>query len=130
MSADGQTYPLSGFHCLVVEDEFLIALDYERILQTAGAARIVIAPNLAKAREMLASAGPFHLAVLDMDLDGESTLPLAQELTAAQIPFVFITGYSMKAALPDDLRAAMVLEKPLEERMLVVTLTQIVRPVR
>lgn len=128
MSADGQTPPLSGLHCLIVEDEFLIAVDYERILQSAGAARIVAARNLAMAREMLADAGPFDLVVLDMNLDGESTLPIARQLIAAQTPFVFITGYSVKRALPDDLVSAVVLEKPFEERTLVATLAQIAAP--
>lgn len=126
MSADGQNHPLSGLYCLVVEDEFLIALDYERILQSAGAARIVAVRNLAKAREMIARGGPFDLVVLDMDLDGESSLPLARELAAMQTPFVFITGLSMGAALSDDLSTIPVLEKPFEERTLLSTLVQIV----
>ncbi|MGD9769293.1 MAG: response regulator [Pseudolabrys sp.] len=128
MSADGPSSPLSGLHCLIVEDEFLIAVDYERILQSAGAARIVTAHDLAMARDMLASAGPFDLVVLDMNLDGESSLPLARELTTVQTPFVFITGYSMKSALPDDLRDAVVLEKPFEERTLIATLARMIGP--
>ncbi|MBX3553183.1 MAG: response regulator [Pseudolabrys sp.] len=127
MSADGQSSPLSGLHCLIVEDEFLIAVDYERILQSAGAAHIVATHDLAAARGALARSGPFDLVVLDMNLDGESTLPLARELAAAQTPFVFITGYSMKSALPDDLRDTVVLEKPLEERTLVATLARMIR---
>lgn len=128
MSADGQSFPLSGLHCLIVEDEFLIAVDYERILQSAGAARVAAVRDLANARDMLANAGPFDLVVLDMNLDGDSTLPLARELTAAQTPFLFITGYSVKTALPDDLGDALVLEKPFEERTLLATLARIVRP--
>ena len=127
MSVEGQSSPLSGLHCLIVEDEFLIAVDYERILQSAGATRIVAARDLASARDALANTGPFDLVVLDMNLDGESTLPLARELIATQTPFVFITGYSMKSALPDDLVAAVVLEKPFEERTLVATLARIAK---
>lgn len=130
MAADGQSSPLSGLHCLIVEDEFLIAVDYERILQSAGAARIVAARDLAMARDTLARSGPFDLVVLDMNLDGESTLPLARELVAAQTPFVFITGYSMRTAMPDDLRHAVVLEKPFEERALITTLTRIAKVIR
>jgi DNA-binding NtrC family response regulator len=130
MSAEEQNSPLSGLHCLIVEDEFLIAVDYERILQSAGAARVVAARDLASARDALVKAGPFDLVVLDMNLDGESTLPLARELIAAQTPFVFITGYSVKTAMPDDLVTAVVLEKPFEERTLITTLARIAKPAR
>ncbi len=130
MSAEEQNSPLSGLHCLIVEDEFLIAVDYERILQSAGAARVDAARDLATARDRLAHSGPFDLVVLDMNLDGESTLPLARELIVAQIPFVFITGYSVKTAMPDDLRTAVVLEKPFEERALITTLAQIIKSAR
>ena len=33
---------LAGKHCLVLDDEFLIALDIQEILEAAGAAKVIL----------------------------------------------------------------------------------------
>jgi CheY-like chemotaxis protein len=82
---------LAGKRILVVEDEFLIALDIERVLEGAGATDIV---SVHRSRDALGAlqGEPFHLAVLDYRLDGETSLSIAERLDEVGVPFVFLTG--------------------------------------
>src|SRR6186997_965770 len=82
---------LSGKRVLVVEDEFLIALDIQHILESANA-EVVLAYRVNQALEALRTNGPFAAALLDLKLDGETSLPIAEQLHAAGVPFVFSTG--------------------------------------
>ena|SRR5579884_1983004 len=89
---------LGGTRCLVVEDELLIAIDIQQELEMAGA-EVACAVGLAEAMELL--RGPrFDVAVLDLRLgpSGETSLPLARQLSEAGIPFVFLTGDRRDAA--------------------------------
>src|SRR3569833_1856130 len=90
---DAVTQPLTGKLCLVVDDEFLIALDIQQTLENAGAAEVVCAGNAAEAMAF-ARARRFDVAVLDVRLGrtGAASLPVAEELAAAGTPFVFFTG--------------------------------------
>lgn len=115
---------LAGARCLIVEDEFLIALDYERILQEAGAVLVVVAGSLARARAAVAGQSPFTLALLDMDVDGESSLPLARQLAGLGTAVVFITGLSDRTLLPDDIAGTAILEKPFLESTLLAAITR------
>jgi DNA-binding NtrC family response regulator len=113
---------LLGKRCLVVEDEFLIALDYERILQSAGAQPVFSANSLARAKALLEQHGPVHLVLLDMDLNGESSLPLAHDLIGQGVAVIVITGFNGKLAAAGGLDRVPVLEKPFEERTLLETI--------
>jgi CheY-like chemotaxis protein len=85
--------PLTGKRCLVVDDEFLIALDIQQVLEQAGAAEAVCTGNAAEALTAL-RAGRFDFAVLDLRLGhgGGTSLPIAEALAAAGTPFIFLTG--------------------------------------
>jgi hypothetical protein len=48
----------------------------------------------------MAREADLDLAVLDIDLAGEATYPVADVLRARGIPFVFATGYNLNA-LPE-----------------------------
>ena len=84
---DAVTQPLTGKLCLVVDDEFLIALDIQQTLENAGAAEVVCAGNAAEAMAF-ARARRFDVAVLDVRLGqtGASSLPVAEVLAAAGTP--------------------------------------------
>jgi len=121
---DDNSHPLAGLRCLIVEDEGLIAIDYEQMLRSAGADSVVSVGRLAGAYAVLASSAPFDLVFLDVDIDGESSLPLARALTADRVPIVIVTGLSGKTALPPDLQTLPRLEKPFDRRaMLAACLT-------
>jgi DNA-binding response OmpR family regulator len=83
---------LSGRRALIVEDEFLIALDIQRLLEEAGASEALIVTNLTEAGEMLASNISIDLAVVDLRLGSEDALPLVEELKGRAIPLVITSG--------------------------------------
>lgn len=84
---------LAGMRILVLEDEYLIAMDVEQLCRDYGAEDVVILRSLESAGAHL-EAGNFHAAILDVMLSGQSTIDFAQHLTTRAIPFIFATGYS------------------------------------
>ncbi|MCA0302324.1 MAG: response regulator [Proteobacteria bacterium] len=79
-----------GKTILLVEDNFLIADLVQEALREVGA-RVCSAPSVELALQFLQSAF-FDAAVLDVDLQGESSMPVADRLQAMAIPFVFFSG--------------------------------------
>ena len=107
--------PLAGRRCLVLDDEFLIALDIQQALEQAGAAEVVCAPNVESAL-MSVRGGRFDLAVLDLRLGrtGGNSLPVARALRDSGTPFIFLTGMSGDAEHTRAYPEAPVVEKPYE----------------
>jgi CheY-like chemotaxis protein len=81
-----------GLRVLLVEDEIMVALLLEDMLGELGHTVVGPVARLDKALEM-ARSEKFHLAFLDVNLDGEQVYPVAEALAARGIPFVFVTGY-------------------------------------
>ena len=92
------TEPLLGRRVLLVEDEALVAMLIGDALSDAGA--VVIGPFAAVAPALAAIADmPPELAILDLNLGGESSLPIADDLVARGVPIIFASGYG-NAGLP------------------------------
>jgi CheY-like chemotaxis protein len=85
----------TGLSVLLVEDEYLIALDAEQILKGLGVEKVEIAATLAGA-EKQAAQGRFDLAVLDVNINGQSSFPIAKTCSQRGIPVVFATGYELR----------------------------------
>jgi two-component system, response regulator PdtaR len=85
---------LSGRRALIVEDEFLIALDIQRLLEEAGASETLIATNLTEAGALLASDLSIDLAVVDLRLGSEDARPLVEDLRGRAIPLVITSGFN------------------------------------
>jgi CheY-like chemotaxis protein len=100
---------------LVVEDNFLIAEMISDLLEECGCAVIGPAPSLEPALELLDSARP-EAALLDINLSGTLSYPIADALESRRIPFVFLSGYDDGGILPPELRAVRKLPKPFERR--------------
>ncbi len=83
---------LSGRRALIVEDEFLIALDIQRLLEEAGATETLIATNLAEAATLLAGGRTIDLAIVDLRLGNEDAHPLVEDLKGRAIPLVITSG--------------------------------------
>jgi CheY-like chemotaxis protein len=77
---------------LVVEDEMTIALLIEDMLTDLGHEVVGLAMRLPQAMELAATA-IVDLAILDVNLDGRMSFPVADLLSARGVPFVFATGY-------------------------------------
>jgi CheY-like chemotaxis protein len=107
----------AGTRCLVLEDEFLIALDLQEILEGAGAASVICLSNVAEALAALDSGAKFDFALLDVHLGGAAltSISVAAALTERKIPFIFLTGMRrdgpQMSAYPD----APILEKPYQQ---------------
>ncbi len=86
---------LSGLSVLLVEDEYLIALDAEQMLRELGVRDVEIASTFETARKQT-QTGTFDLAVLDVNINGQLSFPIAEILKSRNIPFVFATGYSLR----------------------------------
>jgi CheY-like chemotaxis protein len=95
---------------LVVEDEMTIALMIEDMLIELGHEVLELAMRLPRAEE-LARKEDFDLAVLDVNLDGRNSFPVADILSERGIPFVFATGYGA-SGLESGYSAHPVVTKP------------------
>ena len=102
---------LSDLRLLVVEDEFLIAEHIEQQLESFGCE--VVGP-VATIEEALAAIGEGDLqgVLLDTNLRGDSSAPVADALLRANIPFVVVTGYGGRALEDEVLDRAPRLIKP------------------
>ncbi|MGH6967805.1 MAG: hypothetical protein ACREEL_03740 [Stellaceae bacterium] len=84
--------PLAGLEVLLVEHESAAVFVVEDMLFNLGAATVWHAANVDGALALLRNRRP-GVAVVDVSLAGEPAYPVAEKLTAAGIPFVFVAGY-------------------------------------
>ncbi|MGI4733145.1 MAG: HWE histidine kinase domain-containing protein [Janthinobacterium lividum] len=96
---------------LLVEDSLIIAMDAEDILVRLGAERVTTAASVAQALQEL-DRERFDLAVLDVNLGQETSLPIADRLLALGTPYIFATGYGEQLELPAEHAGAMIIQKP------------------
>jgi CheY-like chemotaxis protein len=118
----GDDNGLAGRHILVVEDNFLLAMEIERVLRREGC--VVLGPvgSVDQALALLEEAARPDLAVLDVDLQGRRVTPVAAWLRSREIPFVLVTGYADLHLGEPDLLGGPRLEKPVDGLTLMATL--------
>jgi CheY-like chemotaxis protein len=107
---------------LIVEDDPIIAIDFEDTVLGFGVRTVRTAPNVAKALAMIAERQP-DFALLDVSLIHEKSFAVAERLEALRIPFVFVTGYGADAMLPPAFAAKPRLPKPYSSDALRALLT-------
>ena len=100
---------LEGGTVLIVEDEIIVAFALEDMLTGLGA-NVVIASTIAEAYTAL-DQGALALAVLDVNVHGIQSYPLAEELRRRAIPVLFATGYG-DAQHPEEFANVTTLTKP------------------
>lgn len=84
---------LSGRRILVVEDEMLVLMSIEDMLADLGCESVAAAATVDQAIALI-DAQVFDAAMLDMNLNGTKSFPVADKLAALGVPFIFATGYS------------------------------------
>jgi len=84
---------------LIVEDDPIIALDFEDTILGFGVKAVRTAGNVTRALDLIADRVP-EFALLDVGLVREKSFAIAERLAALKIPFVFITGYGADLRLP------------------------------
>ncbi len=109
---------------LIVEDDFLIAMDLEMTLERHGWRVLGPAPSVKDALRLLETERP-DVALLDVDLGGEMVTPVAVALRRLQVPFVLSSacGPRVLGAI-DVLAEAPNVGKPASERRLLAALAQ------
>jgi DNA-binding response OmpR family regulator len=83
--------PLKGARVLIVEDEILQALALEDIIVKLGGAPVIVC-RFEHAMEALDS-GEFDCALLDVNLGGTLSFPIARRLQQQGVPILFCTAY-------------------------------------
>ncbi|MER2252499.1 response regulator [Methylorubrum podarium] len=117
--------PLSGRRILVVEDEYLIAIEMERWLQEAGAEVAGPVPDTKRALALI-EMEPLDAAVLDVHLNGEPVYPVADRLTERGVPYLFATG-EIRIAEGSDYRSHAVLGKPVLDSELLQAVGRLIK---
>lgn len=77
---------------LVVEDEYLVAMELSDLLRDEGFAVIGPVPTVAAALAMLDRRLP-DVCLLDVNLRGEQSVPVAQALHSRGVPFLLSSAY-------------------------------------
>ena len=98
---------------LIVEDEALIGMQLEQALVDHGCEVVGVATNVAEAMQLIERERP-HGALLDINLAGEKSFPVAERLAADGVPFVFCTGYAGEQVLPPRFAGAPLVRKPFD----------------
>jgi DNA-binding response OmpR family regulator len=115
-----------GKHILVVEDEYFIASDLKRALQAHGATIIGPVGGVDKALDLIARE-PIDAAVLDVNLDGADSFPVADRLGDKAVPYMFVTGYD-EWALPEKYRAVPRIAKPFQVSSILLGVSALLAP--
>ncbi|MEZ5784891.1 MAG: response regulator [Xanthobacteraceae bacterium] len=111
---------------LIVEDDFILLLDLEAILQKAGADIIGLCRSLDEALPLVEQA-EMSVAILDVRIGQNSIAPVARQLTARNIPFLFYTGQIATDPLLSEWSDCRVIEKPAAAPTIVATIHEVLR---
>ena len=113
---------------LIVEDEFLIALDLKYILEGHGWRVMGPVASVDSALRMLVDELP-TVALLDVNLGRELVTPVAEVLRSHNVPFALASAYERPEQFGGDIFAGVPnVGKPTGERRLLSVLAQLVRP--
>lgn len=110
---------------LVIEDEFLVALEIVSTLEDAGFSGVEQVDNEAQALHRIANE-QWDGVVADANLNGQSIDRVVVALCERSIPFVIVTGYP-KAVLPASIGDAPVVDKPFHGPTLADALNRVLR---
>ena len=100
---------LAGLRILLLEDEYLIAMDVELLCRDHGAAEVIIKRSV---DELEGPLGAFDVAIVDLMLGSHSTVPFAERLRDAGRAFVFASGYAGNDDLQNAFPGVQVVGKP------------------
>ncbi|WP_245519462.1 MULTISPECIES: response regulator [unclassified Mesorhizobium] len=109
---------MSGLNVLVVEDVFMLAQDLADQLAEAGCTVVGPAPTVRQALDQIDGIA-LDGALLDVNLRGERSFPLAEHLARDGVPFIFLTGYDSATVFPDRFRDTPKLTKPVDYGLLI-----------
>ena len=114
---------LSGRRVLVIEDEMLVLIMIEDMLADLGCKSVTSAATIDKALALI-DAQAFDFALLEINLNGSDSHPVAEALSARGVPLVYSTGNTDHGSR-DGYSGRPVLRKPFKYEELVAILTRL-----
>ena len=124
MQAEDHDQILKGRRVLVVEDQFLIADDMRRAVVRLGGEVMGPVGQVAAAAALARTSGRPDLALLDINLHGESVYDFADEMRAQEVPVILATGYGRPDIRP-DFADVVRLEKPVTLEALIAAIHRV-----
>lgn len=114
-----------GLRVLLVEDSYLVASSLSRMIRDMGYE--VVGP-VATVQEALplVDRGAVDVGILDVNLGGETSEPVANRFVEMKLPFMFVTGYSSPNLLSDRFQATRRVHKPVSEAALALAIRETV----
>ena len=111
---------VAGKRFLILDDEFLIALDIQQTLEMAGAANVLCVAHADGALKELRNGSAFDCAVLDVKLGDrqQNSLTVATLLKQRGTPFIFLTGMRGEYVHTREFPDVPVVEKPYDTDVL------------
>jgi DNA-binding response OmpR family regulator len=116
---------LNGVRALVVEDTWHVANAMKRLLEGLGMAVVGPAATLAEAERLVTAQMP-EVAVIDVNLKGETAYSLIEHLHEAGVPVLVVSGYAVLPGLTSE--TAAILQKPFDGTALVAALRRALNP--
>ncbi|MER9894819.1 response regulator [Mesorhizobium sp. M0119] len=110
---------------LIVEDEWLIADDAAAYLRKAG--HQVVGPvSSVTAALHLVGEGGIDAALLDIQLNEETSYPIAEALRTRGVPFAFLSGYGERE-IPAGFRTCRIVQKPASQSAILNAVDELAR---
>ncbi|AMJ61515.1 response regulator [Bosea sp. PAMC 26642] len=119
---------LAGLNILVVEDEMMLLMMIEGMLADMGCETVSAAATVKQAL-VLVETQTFDVAMLDLNLNGDRTYPVATALASRGVPFLFSTGYGAEGVI-EGYQDRPVLKKPYQFEELVSAMRALIPPDR
>lgn len=116
--------PFPGLRLLLLEDNYLVGMSMKRMLERLGCHVVGPFAAIADAEHAL-DRQTVDGGVLDINVIGGTSAPIAESLRDRGSPFFFVTGYQSPAHLPPELATARRLHKPIDERILQRTIAEL-----
>jgi DNA-binding response OmpR family regulator len=119
---------LIGKRLLIVEDEFLIALDIQRILETAEASATLFARSIMEAEAQSEKFSALDLAIIEISNESDHARQFAMLLLSRGVPVVFTSSSSQhRQGLADMSQTPVVIKPFAEEELLAACLVALQR---
>lgn len=97
---------------LVLEDAMIVAYDAAAMLSEFGAPEVVVCATLSDAMQRIGTGLRPALALLDIDLGGETSLEAACALDENAVPIIYSTGYDADSEMLEAFPRGEMLLKP------------------
>jgi CheY-like chemotaxis protein len=84
---------LAGLRILIVEDMGLVAMELQLMLEKMDCHIVGVASRLSEAKKLAQTTEHLDGVLLDLNLSGENSYPVAEILHERGIPFIIMSGY-------------------------------------